>query len=125
MTSINCKHYDNCAAPICPMDEDSLTGIWYPDEEICQSRQFATLDWIRKQKLIARKHGSVDGFFSVAMLQALERVNKGITGANPDEPDSEAKWVRDLKKGRDNKAAKREKRVDMLAEKKGKVGKDG
>ena len=31
-----------------------------------------------------RRHGSVDGFFSVKMLQAIKRVRKGIKGLNPD-----------------------------------------
>jgi hypothetical protein len=70
--------------------------IWYPDEDICSLRRFASVDWVRKQKLIVKKHGSVDGFFTARMLQVIKKVSKGITGANPDSGiDAEKRWFRD------------------------------
>ncbi len=33
-----CRHFEECNAPICPIDEESIkSAIWYPDEEICRS----------------------------------------------------------------------------------------
>lgn len=97
MSYENCKNFEGCDAPLCPMDENSLKHcIWYPNEDICKLRKFQTLDWVKKQKLIAKKHGSVDGFFSINMLQAIKKVSKGISGANPDNGMSaEQQWFRD------------------------------
>lgn len=41
MSNDNCKKFESCEAPLCPMDERSLKhGIWYPDEDICNLRIF-------------------------------------------------------------------------------------
>ena len=54
MTAPSCGLYETCIAPLCPLDQDSLNGIWYPDEEICRSRTHGNLPWIRTQRKIAR-----------------------------------------------------------------------
>lgn len=57
---------------------------------------FQTLEWIKKQKLIAKKYGSTDGFFNLKMLNVIQHVQKGINGANPDLPLSskaDDKWI--------------------------------
>lgn len=97
MSNDNCKNFEECNAPLCPLDEESLKYcIWYPDEDICNLRRFQTLDWIKKQKLVARKHGSTDGFFNIRMLNTITHIQKGIAGANPDLPlsaKSDEKWI--------------------------------
>lgn len=98
MNKEQCKNFEGCDALLCPMDESSWKDarIWYPDEDICNLRKFQTLDWIKKQKQIARKHGSIEGFFNIRMLQAIKKVSKGISGANPDNGMSaEQQWFRD------------------------------
>lgn len=95
MNKQECNLFETCSAPLCPMDNNEQY-IWYPDEDICSLRQFASVNWVRKQKLIAKKHGSVNGFFSVKMLQVIKKVSKGITGANPDSGiDAVKQWFRD------------------------------
>lgn len=62
-----CKYFEECSAPLCPKDEESLKyGIWYKDEEICKLK-FVD-DWIKKQRKIAKK--DKDGFtvFTYKML---------------------------------------------------------
>jgi len=89
MASPECKKFDDCSAPLCPIEIDKLKPgspwlIWYPDEEVCQLKGARKPDWVKKQRLIVRSHGSTAGFFSLNMLQGIGRVQRGITGANPD-----------------------------------------
>lgn len=103
MTDKACKHADvedssnreACSAPLCPLDEQSLArGIWYCDEDICRARQFARVPWVRTQKKMAKVKASDEFFFTVAMLNSIGRVSKGLKGANPDaSPDAERQWL--------------------------------
>ncbi len=27
---MNCRHFDKCSAPFCPLNKESLGGVWYP-----------------------------------------------------------------------------------------------
>lgn len=97
MVKEECKHFGRCFAPLCPISgkEKSYLYIWYPDEKICSLRKFQTLDWVKKQKLIAKRHGSVAHFFTIRMLQAIKRVSRGITGIDPDNKrDTEKQWLK-------------------------------
>ncbi|MHC4069848.1 MAG: hypothetical protein ACYSR8_09795 [Planctomycetota bacterium] len=94
--SKQCKHFDTCSAPICPLDESSLkSGLWYPDEKICSSRGFQQKRWIKNQKKI-KKVGSYDtGYFTKVMLDRRLFVKKGIKGIDPDKdgPKQIKKWL--------------------------------
>jgi len=57
---------------------------WHPDESVCASRQFQRLDWVKKQRKIAKRHGSIDGYFTVEMLEGIKQVRRGIRGVAPD-----------------------------------------
>jgi hypothetical protein len=76
-----CGLYETCTAPLCPLDQDSLKGIWYPDEEICRSRTHGSLPWIRAQRKIARAEAS--GYFNLVILKSIRTIRKGITGLDP------------------------------------------
>ena len=77
----NCKKFDYCNAPLCPFDEESLKcGLWYPDEEICRKKG---IDWIKKQKKIARVGTSEDRYFTFGMLNKIQRIGRGIRGEDP------------------------------------------
>ena len=69
---MECQHYfqNNCNAPICQLDENSIkNGIWYADEEICRSRKYPKLLWLKNQKKIKKKTTNPeDGYFNVTML---------------------------------------------------------
>ncbi|MFC1924913.1 hypothetical protein ACFLXA_06085 [Chloroflexota bacterium] len=91
----DCKNFEECDAPLCPLEENEY-HIWYPNEDICNLRKFQSLDWIKKQKLIARKHGSIEGFFNLKMLNATFQIRRGIIGANPDlalSAKADEKWI--------------------------------
>jgi len=117
MGQSNCPKFEaGCSAPLCPLDE-SLIGnqIWYPHEEICKRKGFQNLDWVKKQKAIAKGKAPQDRYFTIPMLQAIKQVRKGIEGINPDQPlkqaeETERKWI----------AQKKSRRV--IAEQNDKVG---
>jgi hypothetical protein len=92
-----CNLFESCEsaeAPLCPLQEKTVkSGIWYPDEPICQACQFQQLPWVKKQHLIAgMKLKSNAGFFTVNMLNALHSINSSLRGADPDYANPEEKW---------------------------------
>ena len=93
----DCKYFDTCNAPLCPMDQVSLEhGIWYADEEICRLKQFFSLEWIKNQKKIAKRTNDTDTFYTVNMLDRKLQVKKGVRGLDPDAPNTKAmekKWI--------------------------------
>jgi len=76
-----CSLYESCNAPLCPLDQTSLNGIWYSDEESCRSRTHGSLPWIQAQRKLARV--AATGFFTVEMMTSLAVIRKGITGLDP------------------------------------------
>jgi len=106
MNKVDCPKFDNCSAPLCPLQENTVEGgIYYPGEEICKRRDFQSLPWIRKQKAIVKAKAPNDRYFTVAMLRAVTRVQKGIEGINSDQPlrqaeEAEETWVSRHQKGR-------------------------
>lgn len=96
MSNEQCRLFETCEAPLCPLDKTSIEhAVWYPDEEICRARKFQSLPWIQKQKRIA-KLGLTweDGFFTVKMLKTIQVVTKSLKGADPDDFGSEEKWLK-------------------------------
>ena len=83
MTEIVCGLFENCLAPLCPLDKNSLKGIWYSDEEICRSRTNGNLTWIRAQRKIARV--KAEGYFTLEMLADIRTARRGLTGLDPNE----------------------------------------
>ncbi len=83
MTQDDCRLYETCSAPLCPLDRASLqNGIWYPDEEICRSRTFGNLTWIRQQGKIAKSApGRTD--------TSIQRCCKGNASSKRGSPD----WI--------------------------------
>ncbi len=80
-----CTLYEDCIAPLCPLDRNSLNGIWYPDEEICRSRVHGNLPWMKAQRKLSRV--AAGGYFTVEMLNRLVVIRKGITGLDPNLPE--------------------------------------
>lgn len=83
MTDERCRLFEDCLAPLCPLDRSSLKGIWYADEEICRSRTNGNLPWIRAQRKIARVKAV--GYFTLEMLSDIRTARKGMAGLDPDE----------------------------------------
>ena len=50
-----CRWFNECGAPLCPLDLDLHKRIWYADEAVCKSRIFGKHRWIRKQRSINKR----------------------------------------------------------------------
>ena len=73
--------FEDCKAPICPLDEQSMKkSIWYPDEDICHKR--LGLQEIKIQKRISRKAKNPDRYFTWKDLKVARVQNP--RGHNPD-----------------------------------------
>ena len=93
MPAANCPSFENCEAILCPLDVKPCTE-WYPGEPICIRRDFRSISWIRTQRRINKVACSSDYFFNIPMLQIIERVHRGLVGANPERVTGAAKrWI--------------------------------
>jgi hypothetical protein len=81
-----CPYFDFCNAPICPLDENKGKAIWYSHEAICKNPEYSGLEFIITQKKIAKvnKTHSVNGYFTLKMLNQKIIVRSGIQGINED-----------------------------------------
>lgn len=113
ITAKDCPKFESCSAPICPMFGGS--GIWYPDEEICTSRNQSALPWIKRQRKVARKVRNKDFFFTYEMLNHNCIVTVATEGIDPDADfaDTETLVKRWLKKHSEKKAKTKEE-LDLL-----------
>ena len=82
---------------MCPLDQTSLKGTWYPKEEICHSRTQGNLPWIRAQRKIVASGAPADRYFNLPMLDRNCIIKKGIAGLDPNEADTTQfkKWLAD------------------------------
>jgi len=95
MKSTDCKKFNTCEAPICPLDQESLEKCsWFPDEDICTRTPYPL--WIKQQKKIVKKCKNPDRYFIFKMLNINFIVGKGIEGLDPDleERPQLRKWLK-------------------------------
>jgi len=125
---LDCPQFKvGCSAPLCPLDPSSLAnGVFYGDEPICTARRFQSLPWIRTQKKIAKLGLTIDdGYFSHKMLTSIRAVTKNLKGADPDDFDSEGRWLKERLEKRatvsqkrgNNKASNKQMRGNSIAKK--------
>ena len=76
-----CKMYEVCEAPFCPLESNSLI-IWYAGEEICREREHKSLPWVQAQRKLAKVDAV--GYFTLAMLEQDCFIKAGIQGLDPD-----------------------------------------
>ena len=92
----SCTHFDECSAPICPIDSESIKNCaWFPDEDVCQLI-VGVPDWIRRQRRIAKKgYGVERGCFTVRMLERKCRLPGNGVNPNDGEPhELEDEWIK-------------------------------
>lgn len=88
-----CPSFNSCEAPLCPLHDGLDDAVWYPDEPICGSIKHKQ-PWIKKQRKIRKYTTDPDrGYFTVNMLQAITKVQKGIKGINPEYDASPDVWA--------------------------------
>ena len=97
MEASDCPHFDECDAPLCPLDVNLLSHIWFPRDPICRRR--AVPQWVAKQKRIRRlKKVDPERYFTVRMLNAMpEVVPRDVEGISTDDPVAESTWLRHQK----------------------------
>ena len=107
----NCKYYDGCSAPLCPILSDE------------ENKKYKNLpDWIKQQRKVAKK-ASPDNFwfyFTLDMLRVRFRVTKSVKGLDPDKKESPQleQWFKrnkGIKKRKLSNEQKKQKR-EQLAE---------
>jgi len=76
-----CKMYEVCEAPFCPLESNSLI-IWYAGEEICREREHKSLPWVQTQRKLAKVKAT--GYFTLEMLKQDCFIKAGIQGLDPD-----------------------------------------
>lgn len=97
MTKDDCYRYEDCSAPICPMDAESLKYCsWFPDEDICKKQPLP--GWVKKQRKLSRKMNFENGCFTYKMLNHGCKFYPGTKGINPDKGpahEQEEGWIKD------------------------------
>jgi len=93
-TMTDCPGHERCESPLCPLHDDLDDCLWYPDEDVCSSRGYTKLHWLKKQKRIKRlKLSSNVGYFTAKMLSSIKAVSKSIKGIDPDGRASIDVWL--------------------------------
>lgn len=121
MKSEDCKRFDECSAPICPLNDGSLNnGTWYPEENVCMLQVFCHKPWIRNQKKIARKVRNKDLYFTLEMLSRNCVITLATEGLDPDHDisemrEDEVRWLKQHpEKPKLSEAKKKELRNRMM-----------
>jgi hypothetical protein len=87
-----CRYYQGCEAPICPLDEKTRDiAIFYKDEDICRNMEYEGERWrINQFRLRNNPKVSIDNYFTLAMLSKIQTISSKIKGINPDSNDMRA-----------------------------------
>jgi len=83
MSSPDCWNYENCSAPLCPLDRESETCGWFPDEDVCILKDAPA--WVKVQRKLS-KYGIpwTAGYFTIEMLKHPCPMGRGAKGLDPD-----------------------------------------
>lgn len=100
MKRIECKLFETCSAPICPMEPEVMgKRVWFPGEEVCESSEYSKEEWIQRQRKFARTISKEAGYFFQDMIARRCIITSATKGIDPDSPLSHAqqreKWFRD------------------------------
>jgi hypothetical protein len=71
-----CRHFETCNAPLCPMYKDQ--GVWHPDEDVCIRNNAPK--WVKLQRKM-KKAGKLipdENLYTIAMLKVAIKSTKGI-----------------------------------------------
>ena len=100
----DCKYFNECEAPMCPLYNKFKDTIWFVDEDVCKLSKFSNLLVIKNQKKIQKKTQGRDpnevGYFTYDMLNRRIRVTskiKGIVEEEGSEDNQIKKWIKNHK----------------------------
>ena len=88
-----CPSWEGCSAPLCPLAPHP-DSRWFPDEEICHSRFFRTLPFVKVQIQIIRRKLNLIYYFTIEMLTTIKYITSSLKGCDPDSKhDSPEFWI--------------------------------
>jgi hypothetical protein len=82
----NCRYYQGCEAPICPLDGKTKDiAQWFKDEDICRNMEYEGERWrINQFRIRNNPKVSIDNYFTLEMLNRIQTISSKIKGINPD-----------------------------------------
>lgn len=90
--SIDCRHFQDCDAPICPKDINAGQCAWFPPEPVCRLRDAP--EWVRRQRRIAKLPGvDPERYFTLRILRTIKEVEHGVQGIDPESAGGETAWL--------------------------------
>ena len=93
----DCRTFEECSVPLCPLDEDLYNRTWFADEPICRSKSHGSgMQWMISQRKICKKSTDKETCYTAEMLDRHFMVKKGINGVDPDSkdfPGAVRKWI--------------------------------
>jgi hypothetical protein len=80
----SCPAWEDCKAPLCPLDDQSMKfGVWYPDEQVCWRRGGRKVPWVKIQHKVQIRAKRQDFYFTVNDFLTMSRVVHPL-GHDPD-----------------------------------------
>ena len=109
-TPRDCKYFEECNAPLCPLDTEVKMHTWFADEGICRRRPFAKNQIIQNQKKLQKAGAEFEnGLFTGKMLNRRLKLSKATKGLNPDSEENRDKQIKNwLKKHPEFKPSQRQ-----------------
>ena len=117
----DCRTFEECSAPLCPLDENLYERTWFPDEPICRSKNHGSgMQWMISQRKVRKKSADSTTCYTLRMLDRNFVVKKGIKGVEPDSkdfPDAVRKWIRERPEIDPGQTKKRQLRTGIMRKK--------
>jgi len=107
----DCRLFETCSAPLCPLDPGLKMRNWFPEEPVCRSIKYRTR-WIKKQKSIQKHH--TETWFKGGPWKILDLIKV-----------SRPRKTRPLSEQERNALRERIKSLHMARKKSIELGKDG
>jgi hypothetical protein len=125
MTKDECKWFETCSAPLCPLDADSLVRCtWFPDEEVCKLADHRMTTLAVRQRKISKATGkdANRGCFTAKMILHPCTIKSGVRGLDPESPITttrEMGWIRARAGNRELSGEEKEKRRQSVLKMRG------
>jgi hypothetical protein len=83
---MDCKYFKNCSVPVCPQDNNNCN--WFPDENICDRKEYQRTLLIQNQKKIKNRARNKDTYYTKDMLNHDCIIGRAIDGIDPERDES-------------------------------------
>jgi len=96
-----CRHFEMCSSPMCPLDMKELdTSVWFPDEDICIVNE--PPHWVERQEKFRDRTKDKGTCYTFNMLKWKCMIKKNINGIDPEDTipklkKSEREWMKNHK----------------------------